>query len=101
MQGHGGVELQAFAEAGRYRSVDDGRFHLIVDFKARTSSLFDLRADELEQSDLFHESHPEVGLLTTSLNQWLSATGQRFRLNETMAAAKVKEEELRALGYLQ
>lgn len=98
---HDGIERQAFAEAGRYRSVDDGRFHLIVDFKARTSSLFDLRADELEQSDLFHESHPEVGPLTTSLNSWLSATGQRFRIDETMAAAKAKEDELRALGYLQ
>jgi len=101
IEGHDVIGRQAFAEAGRYRSVDDGRFHLIVDFKARASSLFDLRADELEQSDLFHESHPEVGLLTTSLNSWLSATGQRFRIDETMAAAKAKEDELRALGYLQ
>ena len=101
IEGHDGIGRRAFAEAGRYRSVDDGRFHLIVDFKARASSLFDLRADELEQSDLFHESHPEVGLLTTSLNSWLSATGQRFRIDETMAAAKAKEDELRALGYLQ
>ena len=37
-----------FADVGRYRSVDDGRFHLILDLTENHFTLFDVRNDPLE-----------------------------------------------------
>ena len=55
----------------------------------------------LEQHDLFTPGHPAVGALATALNRWMEATGQLAGFDEDLAAAKAKEEELRALGYLE
>jgi len=91
----------AFADQGRYRSVDDGRYHLILDGVTGSVQLFDVRSDPLEQRDLYRSDHPEANLLGTALNQWLENIGQRVRFDEALADAKVKEEELRALGYIE
>jgi arylsulfatase A-like enzyme len=91
----------AFADQGRYRSVDDGRYHLILDAANGSVSLFDVRTDPLEQIDLYTDDHPEASRLGTALNQWLENIGQRFRLDRALADAKTKEDELRALGYIE
>ncbi|HSO24988.1 MAG TPA: sulfatase-like hydrolase/transferase, partial [Chondromyces sp.] len=91
----------AFADQGRYRSVDDGRFHLIYDGVEKSAVLFETAADPLEQHDLFAPDHPALAPLTAALDRWLSATGQALRFEDAFAAARAKEEELRALGYLQ
>jgi arylsulfatase A-like enzyme len=91
----------AFADVGRYRGVDDGRFHLIFDGVENRLTLFDIRNDPLEQRDLFNPSHPELGPLKNSLDRWLEDTGQWMRIKESAIAAKAKEDELRALGYLE
>ena len=91
----------AFSDQREYRSADDGRFHLILNGEDGRVTLFDIRSDPLEQRDLFSVNHPEITRLSDALNRWLTDTGQLLRFDEEMAAARTKEEELRALGYLQ
>ena len=101
IEGRESRERYAFADQGKYRSVDDGRFHLIFDGAEKTATLFETGNDPLEQHDLFAPNHPAAVALTAALNDWLAATGQALRFDEALAAARAKEEELRALGYLQ
>jgi len=101
LEGDGPTEIYAFADQSKYRSADDGRWQLILDGTDSSATLFDLHSDPLEQHDLFTGSHPEVGRLSDALNAWLEDTGQYVNFDATLAASKAKEEELRALGYLQ
>jgi arylsulfatase A-like enzyme len=94
-------QRHAFADQGQYRSVDDGRYHLILDGATNSLQLFDLHADPLEQHDLYRDDHPEAKLLVAALNQWLDDVGQRVRFDEALADARAQEEELRALGYIE
>jgi len=91
----------AFADQRQYRSADDGRFQLVYNGEDGTATLFDLCADPGEQFDIFRPDHPEAKRLSKALNRWLKDTGQLVRFDEEMAAAKAKEAELRALGYLE
>jgi arylsulfatase A-like enzyme len=91
----------AFADQLEYRSADDGRFHLIFNGEDGTATLFDLCEDPAEQLDLFRPDHPEAIRLSEALNGWLTDTGQLMRFDEELAAARAKEAELRALGYLE
>jgi len=91
----------AFAEQTEYRSSDDGRFHLILDSDTDGFTLFDIENDPLEQHDLYDPAHPQFGPLRHALFGWLEQTSQRQRLDESTAADRAKEEELRALGYLE
>jgi len=91
----------AYADQGKYRSVDDGRWHLILDGAESTATLFDLRTDPLEQRDLYSSNHNELNRLSEELNLWLDVTGQSLSFDEAVAANMAKVEELRALGYLR
>jgi arylsulfatase A-like enzyme len=95
------TQIFAFADSGKYRAVDDGRWHLILDGVESSATFYDLRNDPLEQADLFAGGRPEVEKLSAALNRWLQDTGQWIRFDEALAVGKAKEEELRALGYLQ
>jgi arylsulfatase A-like enzyme len=95
------TQFFAFTDSGRYRAVDDGRWHFILDGVESSATFYDLHNDPLEQYDLFAGGRPEVERLSAALNSWLQDTGQWLRFDEALAAAKVKEEELRALGYLE
>lgn len=77
------------------------RFALDYDGFEKSAVLFETAADPLEQHDLFAPDHPALAPLTAALDRWLSATGQALRFEDALAAARAKEEELRALGYLQ
>ena len=91
----------AFSDQRELRSADDGHFHLILNGEEGTATLFDLGLDPGEQFDLFKPDHPEAVRLSEALNGWLTDTGQLMRFDEELAAARAKEEELRALGYLE
>jgi arylsulfatase A-like enzyme len=91
----------AFSDQSKYRAADDGRWHFILDGVESEVTLYDLRADPLEQHDFYTPNHPEADRLGAALNEWLKDTGQWVRFDEALAASKAKEEELRALGYLQ
>jgi arylsulfatase len=91
----------AFSDQSKYRAADDGRWHFILDGVDSTATLFDVQSDPLEQRDLFARNHPEGERLGAVLNGWLKDTGQWVRFDEALAASKAKQEELRALGYLQ
>jgi len=93
--------LFAFAKQTEYRSADDGRFHLILDTNKNHFTLFDVRVDPLEQHDLYDPSHPGLDPLGAALDGWIKETGRRVSLRDSVAADKAKEEELRALGYLE
>ena len=101
LEGREPEQIFAFADQIEYRSADDGRFHLIFNGEDGTATLFDLRSDPGEQRDLFSTDHPEAKRLSDALNGWLTDTGQLMRFDEELAAARAKEEELRALGYLE
>ena len=102
LEGRGpAAERFAFADGGRWKSVDDGRFHLIFDVVEDRAVLFDMWEDPLEQHDLFAADTPALEALVSNLDDWLKKTHQLVRLEETVAEAKAKEEELRALGYLE
>lgn len=91
--------LYAFAEQTEYRSSDDGRFHLIFNADKNLFTLFDVGTDPLEQHNLYDPSHPELEPLRTALDGWFGSQGRPLR--DSVAADRAKEEELRALGYLQ
>ncbi len=93
--------VYAYSDQGRYRASDDGRWHFILDGVESSATFYDIRADPLEQHDLFSGGSPEIDRLRTVLNQWLKDTGQWVRFDEALAASKAKEDELRALGYLR
>ena len=95
------TRIYAFTDQSKYRAADDGRWQFILDGIESKVTLYDLYADPLEQNDLFTASHPEGDRLGAILNGWLKDTGQWVRFDEALAASKAKEEELRALGYLQ
>ena len=101
LEGREPERVFAFADQREYRSADDGRFHLILNGESGAATLFDLRSDPGEQHDLFRTDHPEALRLSEALNGWLTDTGQLMRFDEELAAARAKEEELRALGYLE
>jgi hypothetical protein len=63
--------------------------------------LFDVLADPLEQHDLNKGGHPQASLLESALNQWLEDVGQRVRFEQALAESAAKEDELRALGYIE
>lgn len=91
----------AFSDQSRYRASDDGRWHLILDGVELSSTLYDVVEDPLEQRDLFSGGHPAIEPLGEALNTWLRETGQWVSFDKALAAGKAREEELRALGYLQ
>jgi len=91
----------AFSRQTEFHSSDDGRFHLILDVDKDRFTLFDIRNDPLEQHDLYDPFHPEFDSLKSALDGRLDQTGKRTRLHESLIADKAKEEELRALGYLE
>jgi len=101
IEGREAPNRYAFAQQTEYRSSDDGRFHLILDSDNDDFTLFDIRNDPLEQHDLYDPAHPAFGPLRHALSGWLEQTSQRQLLDESTAADSAKEEELRALGYLE
>ncbi len=99
----GGEPARAFAftDQSRYRAADDGRWQLILDGVESSATLYDLRADPLQQRDLSTQNPSQAERMGAVLNRWLKDTGQWVRFDEALAASKAKEEELRALGYLR
>ncbi len=91
----------AFSDQGKYRSCDDGKLHLILDGVNSTAQLFDVRNDPLETTDISTSTDFAAEILGSVLYRWLRRTGQSIRFDEALALSKAKEEELRALGYLQ
>ena len=91
----------AFTYQGRYRTVADATSHLILDGAEGTATLFDVIGDPLEQNDIYSPGSPGTEALVAALNRWMAATGQLVRFDEDLAAAKSREEQLRALGYLE
>jgi arylsulfatase A-like enzyme len=91
----------AFTDQSRYRAADDGRWQFILDGVESSATLYDVRADPLEQRDLYTQNPSQAERMGAVLNRWLKDTGQWVRFDEALAASKAKEEELRALGYLR
>jgi arylsulfatase A-like enzyme len=101
MRGEPQARQYAYTDQGRYRATDDGQWQLIFNGEASTATLFNVVSDPLAQRDLFSSSEAEVERLSSALNRWLKDTGQALNFDAALAAAKAKEEELRALGYLR
>jgi arylsulfatase len=91
----------AFSDQGIWRSVDDGRFKLLLDAANLEAQLFDLRTDPLELNNLYQGEHPAFQELEPALAGWLERTEGGVGQIEALTAGKNTEERLRALGYLQ
>jgi arylsulfatase len=91
----------AFSDQGRWRSVDDGRRKLILDGLSWTRQLYDLVEDPGEQTDVYRPDSAEARRLEEDLEAWLQLTLEGTDLGDALAAARAKEDELRALGYLE
>ena len=101
IDGRGSDHALAFSDQGRWRSVDDGRRKLILDGLTRTRQLYDLEQDPGEQHDAYRPESPQAALLEQGLEEWLKMTLEGTDLGDALAAARAKEDELRALGYLE
>jgi arylsulfatase len=101
MDGEKAIRQFAFTDQAEYRATDDGKQQLILDGVESSATLFDLRADPLEQHNLFTGGSPDVDRLGAALNRWLDETGQWVDFDAALAAGKAREEELRRLGYLR
>jgi arylsulfatase A-like enzyme len=101
LEGTEPVDSLAFTSQGRYRAVADANHHLILDGAERSVTFFDVVADPLEQNDLYPAGPSAIAPLAAALNRWMAATGQLVRFDEDLATAKSREEQLRALGYLE
>jgi arylsulfatase len=101
MEGAEASRSFAYSDQSKYRGVDDGRFHLILDGLDSSVTLYDTHTDPLELENLYSGGHPRFTPLATALDDWLDETGQRVRFDLALAAAKAQEEQLRALGYLE
>lgn len=91
----------AFSDQVGYRSVDDGRFHLILDGLQWSFALYDIRSDPLEQHDLVRTERDRAEDLEARLKTWLENTGQWEHFDMTLRAAEEQHDQLRALGYLE
>jgi arylsulfatase A-like enzyme len=91
----------AFSGQGKWRSADDGRYKVIMDGVTLDEQLFDLRADPQEHHDLWAAHLREASVLDRRLREWLQETLRGFGRKRALEAARSKEEQLRALGYLQ
>jgi arylsulfatase A-like enzyme len=91
----------AFSNQGKWRSIDDGRYKLLLDARNVEPQLFDLHADPLELSDLYHPEHAAALELEPLLIGWLTLTEGGVGDSRALAAGQETEERLRALGYLQ
>ena len=91
----------AFSDQERYRSSDNGRFHLVFDGLGWEFTLFDTHADPFEQRNLLETHSREAKCLEDALNHWLVETGQWEHFDITLRAAEAQHEQLRALGYLE
>ena len=91
----------AFSSQGKWRSADDGRFKVIMDGVTLDEQLFDLRGDPQELHDLWATHSHVASMLDRCLREWLEKTLRGFGHKKALEAARSKEEQLRALGYLQ
>jgi len=91
----------AFSDQERYRSVDDGNYHLILDGMEWSFSLFETRSDPLEQHNLYTTDPDRATRFEGALTKWLEDSGQWDHFDMTLRAAKEHEDQLRALGYLE
>lgn len=91
----------AFSDQVQYRSVDDGRYHLILDGLRWSFEIFDTQSDPLEQHDLVRTEPDRAVEFEARLRDWLVDTGQWEHFDMTLRAGEKQEDELRALGYLE
>jgi len=91
----------AFSDQVQYRSVDDGRYHLILDGLRWSFEIFDTESDPLEQHDLVTTEPDRAMEFEARLKDWLGDTGQWEHFDMTLRAGEKQEDELRALGYLE
>jgi arylsulfatase A-like enzyme len=91
----------AFASQSTLRSVDDGRFKLILEIDSGRARLYDLAADPLEREDVSAREPAERDRLRKALDAWLAKNREVVGHAETIDKSNRVERKLRALGYLE
>ncbi len=101
IEGRAAAAQPVFSAQTLLRSVDDGRWKLILDVETGAVRLHDLRADPLERNDV-SENHPEILLrLRAALDQWMAEREEASGTPRTIEGSRAVEKRLEALGYLQ
>jgi arylsulfatase A-like enzyme len=100
LEGKDHAELQ-YALQGTFRSASDGRYKLIQDLDAGTSTLYDLDADPGEKSDVLRRERRAYFRLRDALTGWIAKAEGQGSGDESVRKAKEAEERLRSLGYIE
>ena len=100
LEGQDRAELQ-YALQGTFRSASDGRYKLIQDLDAGTSTLYDLDADPGEKSDVLRRERRAYFRLRDALTGWIAKAEGQGSGDESVRKAKEAEERLRSLGYIE
>lgn len=101
--GEGRSREYVFSAQGPLRSVSDGRYHLIYELKNESVKLFDRIADPAETKDLSAREPGRVNALRAPLTDWLArieGLGDAAAREEAIEKARVVEEHLKAIGYV-
>ena len=94
------VRRLSFGLQGVSRTVSDGTHKLIYDIASGRASLYDLRTDPGEKTDLSGQRPAETGRLQAALLRWLESREGPAASGESKRRAEELEKKLRALGYL-
>ncbi len=89
----------AFSAMGAYRSVNDERHKLVLNFAEKRHGLYDLAADPAENDDLSADRRETYYRLLRELKTWSDAVESGSDAQRLERAREI-EEELRAVGYL-
>ena len=103
LTGKGRSREHVFSAQGSLRSVSDGRYHLIYDLESDSVELFDRVADPAEKKDLSLREQGRASELLLPLRDWLArieGLGDSSTREEALEKARVVEEHLKAIGYV-
>jgi arylsulfatase A-like enzyme len=90
-----------FSSQGSLRAVADGQFKLIQDFANGTFTLYDLKADPGETTDVLRRERRTFHRLRETLGAWLAKTEGAGVAGISLRQATEAEKKLQSLGYLE
>lgn len=90
-----------YALQGTFRSASDGRYKLIQDLDAGTTTLYDLKTDPAETADILRRERRAYFRLRDALSGWIGKTEGQGAGSESVRKAKEAEARLRSLGYIE
>lgn len=89
-----------FSAMSTFRSVNDDRYKLVLNYADKRPRLFDLVEDPLGRRDLAGKRRKVLERLLDELSAWTESVEGDTDIDERLRRAREIEDELRAVGYL-